>query len=266
MKFYIKIITSTVLIFKGDTIMRYSAVAASLLSIAGLCSLHQSAHAHGAWLAKIHGDYHVMWGHDPSNTGPYSPAEVTEARGVKNSEVRALPVVRTEKYASIDATDVGIVSAIMSGGFRTQTSDGKYHSLTKAEAKKLGEVKSSAYRTRYMVTYANDREQPKLLGYDLELLPQINPAKAKKGDVIPVQVLLKGQPVANATINDNFLAYPRQHIKTDAQGRANMTVANYGHNAWAVSHSVPYPDLQKADTAAWSTVMTFSVPGPAQAE
>lgn len=242
--------------------MRFSTIAAVLLSGIGLCIVHQTAQAHGAWLAKVHGDYHVMWGHDSSNTGPYNPADVIEARVVKNGEMRALTVTRAEKSASVNADDAGMVGATMVNGFRSKTTDGKYLGLTKVEAAKLGEIKSSTYRVRHMVVYANSREEPKLMGYDLELLPQINPGKAKKGDTVPVQVLYKGKPLANAVINDNYLSHPQQQVKTDAQGRADLTIANYGHNAWEVSHSTPYPDLQKADTASWSTIVTFFVPGP----
>ena len=243
--------------------MRFSTISAVLLSGIGLCVVHQTAQAHGAWLAKVHGDYHVMWGHDPSNTGPYNPADIVEARGIKNGEMRALTITRVQKFASVDAGDDGMVGATMVNGFRSQTTDGKYLSLTKAEAAKLGEIKSSTHRVRYMVVYANNREEPQLMGYDLELLPQINPGKVKKGDIVSVQVLYKGKPLANAVINDNYLSHPQQPVKTDAQGRANLTIANYGHNAWEVSHSTPYPDPQKADTASWSTTVTFFVPGPA---
>lgn len=237
--------------------MQRTSIAAIILGSLGLCALHPAAHAHGAWLAKVHGDYHVMWGHDPSKSDPYKPADITEARAIKNGASTPLNIMRADKFARMDAGDAGMVSATMSNGFRSRTSDGKYHGLTKAEAAKLGEVQSSAYRTRFMVVYANEREEPKPLGYELELIPQFNPGKAKKGDVVPVQVLFKGQPLANATINDNFLGRHSHKIQTDAQGRANLSVANDGHNAWSVSHSVPYPDPQKADTYSYSTTVTF---------
>lgn len=237
--------------------MRRTSVAAIVLASLGLLGTHQAAHAHGAWLAKVHGDYHVMWGHDPSKSDPYKPSDITEARATKNGVSTPLTIMRADKFARMDAGDAGMVSATMLNGFRSRTTDGKYHGLSKAEAAKLGEVQSSAYRTRYMVVYANNREEPKSLGYELELIPQFNPSKAKKGDVVPVQVLYKGKPLAHATINDNFLSHASQNIKTDAQGKANLTVANDGHNAWSVSHSVPYPDQQKADTYSYSSVVTF---------
>lgn len=242
--------------------MRRTSLATVILGLAGLCGTHQLAHAHGAWLAKVHGDYHVMWGHDPSKSDPYRPAEITEARAIKNGVSTPLTIMRADKFARMDAGDAGMVSATMLSGFRSRTADGKYHGLTKAEAAKLGEVQSSAYRTRYMVVYANDREEPKSMGYDLELLPQFNPSKAKKGDLVPVQVLYKGKPLANAVINDNLLSHGSQKVTTDAQGKANLTVANDGHNAWSVTHSVPYPDLQKADTFTYSAVVTFFASRP----
>ncbi len=241
--------------------MKRSILQAATLATIGLCAIHQSVQAHGAWMSKIHGDYHVMWGHDPSKTESYNPADVLEARAIKNGQTSTLQVNRAQKFASVDAGDAGIVAATMGGGFSTKTADGKYHRLPKDEAAKLGEVQTSAFRTRYVVAYANNREEPKLMGYDLELLPESNPARLKKGEKISVQVLFKGKPLADATINDNFLSQPRQMVKTDAQGKATLTVANYGHNTWSVSHSIPYADPSKADTTSYTTNVSFMVPG-----
>ncbi|MDO4795397.1 MAG: DUF4198 domain-containing protein [Brachymonas sp.] len=237
--------------------MRRTSIAAIILGSLGLCGLHQAAHAHDAWLAKVHGEYHVMWGHDSSRSDPYKPGDITEARAIKNGVSTPLNIMRADKFVRMDAGDANVVSATMLNGFRARTADGKYHGLSKDEAAKLGEVQSSAYRTRYMVVYANDREEPKPLGYELELIPQFNPSKAKKGGIVPVQVLYKGKPLANATISDNILSRHSHKIQTDAQGRANLSVANDGHNAWSVRHSVPYHDLQKADTYSYSSVVTF---------
>lgn len=245
---------------QGDLIMKKLSITAAVLVSVGLGAIPQAVHAHGAWLAKVHGDYNVMWGHDPSNSDPYNPAEVIAAQQVKNGQIKPLHVIRDHKFARMQADKPGIVAAIMDSGFVTKTADGKYRRLNKSDAAKLAKVEASAYRTRYTVLYANNREKPKKMGYDLELLPSRNPGQFKKGEFVPVQVLFKGKPLANASIQSNYLSHPKQEIKTDAQGKAMVPVANYRFNAWAVSHRIPYTDLQKADEFRWSTIVTFVAP------
>lgn len=239
--------------------MKQRVIAAALAGV-GLVTMHQTVHAHGAWLSRVHGEYHVMWGHDPSNSDPYQPDKVVMAQRVKNGQVKTLPIIRAEKFAYMQADKPGIVSATVDNGFFSKIVGGRYHRLNKAEAAKLGEVQSSGYYKHYTVLYANSREKPKKLGHDLELLPSRNPGQFKKGDAVPVQVFFKGKPLANATIQNNFLTRPKKKIKTDNQGRAMIPVANYGYNAWEVRHSMPYADLKQADKTSWSAIVTFMVP------
>lgn len=87
--------------------------AAIVLSGIGLCGLHQAAHAHDAWLARLHGNYHVLYGHDSSNTDPYRPEDISEAQAVKNGMARPLTIKRADTFAYMDAGDAGMVSATM---------------------------------------------------------------------------------------------------------------------------------------------------------
>lgn len=216
-------------------------------------------------LARLHGNYHVLYGHDSSNTDPYRPEDISEAQAIKNGMARPLTIKRTDTFAYMDTGDAGMVSATMLQGFRSSTPKGQYYSMSKPEAlAKFGKVETSTYRTLYAVVYTNDHEQPKSVGYALEPIPQFNPSKAKKGDSVPVQVLFKGKPLANAIIKDNHLSPTSQKIKTDVQGKANLIVANDGHNAWSVRHNLHYHDVRLADTAQYGFVLTFFAHTPGQ--
>lgn len=155
--------------------------AAIVLSGISLCSLHQVAHAHDAWLARPHDNYHVLYGRDSSNTAPYRPKDISEAQAIQNGMARPLAIKRTDTFAYMDAGDAGMVSATLLQGFRSSTPEGQYHSMSKPEAlAKFGKVETSTYRALCAVAHTNEREQLKSVDYVLELTPQFNPSKARK--------------------------------------------------------------------------------------
>ncbi len=76
----------------------------------------------------------------------------------------------------------------------------------------------------------NDTLYTKPLGQDLEIVLLSNPADTKPGNILNVQVLLRGKPLPNATVgltHDGFSkeqdAY-KAKAQTDAQGKASFTV------------------------------------------
>jgi len=82
------------------------------------------------------------------------------------------------------------------------------------------------------------------VGHLLELVPQRNPATLKAGELLPVLVLFKGQPLAGAGIEvgNLFDAVPEDQIRrytTDAQGIAQVTLRDKGVNMLGVDLERP---------------------------
>ena len=67
---------------------------ALLLALAGSLLAPAAAQAHEIWLARIHGQPTVMYGHEESDTDPYDPITISEARAYKNGKPEEVAIVR----------------------------------------------------------------------------------------------------------------------------------------------------------------------------
>lgn len=229
----------------------------TVLALAGLLFIPLGAQAHGTWMAKIHGEHTAMYGHHESSTDPYDPAKIVDARALKNGQKVAVKVVPHEqRYATLEADNPGVLGYTMDNGFWVQTKDNKWHNKAK-DAFKAEEIASAQRSYKYSVSYLNDRETAHPLGYDLEIVPAVNPAKLKAGEKLPVQVLFKGKPLPEAKLTNNFFG-GGEKVTTDAEGRAEVSVARDGFNTLAVGHAADYAgDKSKADKVSMSSSLSF---------
>ena len=76
-----------------------------------------------------------------------------------------------------------------------------------------------------------------------------------------MQVLYRGQPLADAKVTSNAFDHEAQKATTDAQGRATLTVARSGLNVISTHHAVAYPDPKKADKDITLFTLTFEAAG-----
>lgn len=232
------------------------AATAAALSLASLLA-PAAAQAHGAWLAKIHGEYTVMFGHEESDTDAYDPAKVVDARALKNGtkvEVRVVP--QLQRYATLESSAPGLMGFTMDGGFWHKTKEGKWVNKPRSAAERPDEVESAVRGLSYAVSYLNKREAARALGYDLEIVPAVNPARLKQGQKLAVQVLYKGQSLAGVAVSNNFFG-DAEKVTTDSEGRAELPVARKGMNALAVSHRPDFEDKSKADKYGLSALLSF---------
>lgn len=161
------------------------------LTLAGFLLIPLGAQAHGTWLAKIHGEHTAMYGHHESMTDPYDPAKIVDARAFKNGQNAAVKVVPHEqRYATLEADNPGLLGYVMDNGVWVQTKDGKWHNKPK-DAFNASEVTLAQHSYKYAVSYLNDREPVHALGYDLEIVPAVNPAKLKKATNCPCRCCSK---------------------------------------------------------------------------
>jgi len=227
------------------------------LTLAGFLLIPLGAQAHGSWLAKIHGEHTVMYGHHESMTDPYDPAKIVDARAFKNGQKAAVKIVPHEqRYATLETDNPGLLGCVMDNGLWVQTKDGKWHNKPK-DAFNASEVTLAQHSYKYAVSYLNDREPVNALGYDLEIVPAVNPAKLKKGDKLSVQVLFKGKPLPEAKLNSNFFG-DGEKLTTNAEGRAEVSIARDGFNTLSVGHATEQSgDKAKADKVSMSSSLSF---------
>lgn len=114
--------------------------------------------------------------------------------------------------------------------------------------------------------YKGDAGYSKPLGGTIELIPLTNPALTAAGQPIAVQVLFRGQPLADARVS--FI--PRGQIlaegfdeqferMTDERGRAEFTPSEGNWVLAVVHHLAPDEKGEKFDKTAYSATMTFNV-------
>jgi hypothetical protein len=116
---------------------------------------------------------------------------------------------------------------------------------------------------------APDMTVTKPIGHDLELVPLKNPALAKIGDTVPVQVMFKGKPYLGdpieVTAEHIAAAYVgkagKWSAETDKQGRVNLPIGLHG--VWSLLVTVFEPagaELKmKADQTRFRATFTFEV-------
>ncbi|RMX01649.1 DUF4198 domain-containing protein [Allofranklinella schreckenbergeri] len=228
------------------------------LALAGAGLLASAAHAHGTWLAHIHGQSTVMYGHDGADTDAYDPAKVIDARAHKNGNaVEAKVVPHEQRYATLEADKPGVLGYTLRSGFWHKGADGKWHNQPRSAAADPAKVEKAMLGVMYSVSYQNAREPVKALGYALEIVPAVNPAKLEEGDKLSVQVLYEGKPLAGAKVSVDFFDHDADQVTTDAEGRAELKVAREGFNVLAVEHSVAHSNKSEADTVNMMASLSF---------
>jgi len=104
----------------------------------------------------------------------------------------------------------------------------------------------------------------RVLGLELELVPERNPYDLKAGETLPVRLLYRGQPLAGALLKA-VAANAEVSARSDSQGRAELRLDRPG--LWLIKtvHMVPAPAAPAAppDTGAdweslWASV-TFEL-------
>ncbi|MCU7553196.1 DUF4198 domain-containing protein [Alteromonas sp. ASW11-19] len=100
------------------------------------------------------------------------------------------------------------------------------------------------------------------IGHTLEIVPLQHPAAIEPGDTLPVQVLFKGEPLANALIDATPLAgadHKEQALTTDNEGKATFRLTGKGPVKLNVIWGVALRNNQQADYESYFSSFTFTV-------
>ncbi|RSZ42499.1 MULTISPECIES: DUF4198 domain-containing protein [unclassified Variovorax] len=232
-----------------------------LLAACGLSALLCApAGAHGVWVAQRAGELAVVLGEGALDEA-YEPAQVREAKAFTAngapSGVKLQP--RERNVVVVPEADAAVLSVAVEDGFWSQGADGKWVSGSRA---KVPDARRAGYYMKFGTTLLKPVAMPFApLGLDLEIVPLIDPSKLRRGQLLPVRVLSRGQPVAGAAVIGDFIgntAGPR--VKTDKAGRASIVVGSSGLNVVAVSLNRPRSDRREADEDGLEATLAFTLP------
>jgi uncharacterized GH25 family protein len=114
-------------------------------------------------------------------------------------------------------------------------------------------------------TAAQQRDRP--LGFTLELVAERNPYLMHVNEEMPLQLLYRGQPIANVLVVAMNRQDPAAKIKarTDATGRVTFKLAQRGMWLIKAVHMVPAPAGVDASWASYWASTTFDLKDPPSA-
>ena len=235
------------------SILKAAASATVLLLSAGF------AGAHGIWIAERHSDLAVVYGHGSSDEG-YDPAKLTSLR-LLDERGAQLPVQRMDgndhvTFAKVDGAAVAV--STLDNGFWSKGANGKWVNKSKEEVE--GATEGGRY-LKYSVTILGHlKAAPKPQDLDFQIVPLADPSTMKAGDALDVQVLLRGEPVADVVVIAEYTTDSDNHsVKTDSDGKASITIRNQGLNVIAASFSEELQDKTRADEVGHFATLTFNL-------
>lgn len=120
--------------------------------------------------------------------------------------------------------------------------------------------------SRYAKVISGSADARTVLGHALEIVLEKNPAEIEPGEALPVQVLFQGKPLADAQVAAVYAGanlaghkYPVA-TRTDAEGRAQLTLDRAGLWYARLIYMVPAVDDPEVDWRSFFATVTFSVP------
>lgn len=236
---------------------RHTSLLSSALLAAGVLLAPTASQAHGTWLSSIHGESTVLYGHHESDTDAYQPSKIEKVRAFSHGSEQAVRVVRHEnRYATLESDKAGLIGYEMNNGYWHKDEQGKWQNRPKTEAADPASVKASTESRKYSVNYLNGREPVRAIGYELEIVPAVNPARLHQGEKLMVQVLYRGKPLPGVEVTNNFFG-KGETGRTDKDGRIELPVARDALNTFAVEHRVENRDRTLADTTGLFAGLSF---------
>lgn len=212
----------------------------SLLACAVASSLWLTtdAQATSVWITERTGALTLVLG-EGSVDDAYDPSQVLKVTATDKDGKPVAVTVKPQAHNVViePAPGAAAVAVWFDDGLWAETPDGKWFSVSRAQARDR-----SIYKHRYMryTTTILGPLSPQALGkphgQKLEVVPLVDPLTLKKGDKLPVRVLMDGKPLAGATVCSDYVTDPRDEAAvTDRFGKTLVEVRNAALNvilAW----------------------------------
>ncbi len=197
--------------------------------------------AHGVFVANSLDQRVLVLGEGPGNNA-YDPSCVTMVEGYDKA-FRPMPVevVRHADHISFAAGDeLGVTTTFFDYGYFTKTTDGKTVNLPFAQ---VPNAKKTTHAVKYNVNYWSADVKPGYIyNVPMQIVPSVNPLTLRKGDTFEIRVYKDGKPMAHAPLITDVINDLTNESKTDANGRATVTVSANGLNVIGVEIAYPTDD------------------------
>lgn len=165
----------------------------------------------------------------------------------------AIPVVDSDE-------PVAAVAAIMDYGYWSKTPDGEWHNKGRDE---VPNATLAEHNFKYAVhlTQIPAKPVPLLEGHLLQLVPVGTDIPQKMGEPMKVRVYYKGQPIAGATVMQDYVNDPDEAApaKTGADGTATIKLRNQGINVLMAIYVGQTTD-KKVDHEEYRASLSFVLP------
>jgi len=216
------------------------ALTSVLFVAATLVASHASAH--GIWVEKRRGNLEVVYAHGVQDDA-YKTEKFHGAWGYDQAgKPVAVQVQRLDSHVRLrPASAPATLLAVLDNGHFSQDPDGRWHNLRRAEVPRA--TQSMRIWKYNLSVMAPGAQLPALDQLRLAIVPQADPVTLKAGELLPVQVLFDGKPLAGVKLVEDYRNMDHQaSYETDAQGRAQVLVRNRGLNVLYVNYKHPLDD------------------------
>jgi uncharacterized GH25 family protein len=237
-----------------------------------------SGHAHDTWITM---DSYTMEKSKPAQftvanahkfvipgEGALAVDEVEKAflAGPDTKEINVVTDQKERFRSSVPLEREGSYMAVIKkrGGFSSKTVDGFKKGKNKKDVKDVIECSYSEKYAKaiFSVGTPGGDGYSKTLGHGMEIIPLKDPAGLKKGDELPVKVLILGKPArtnifgtyAGFSEESNTFAYT---TATDKEGTAKIKIIKEGVWLLVAKQDFAYPDATVCDKQSYAATLTF---------
>ena len=206
-----------------------------------------TASAHGVWFASRLDKTQLVLG-EGFKDNAYDPKMVTYMQGYdsKYNKVAVEAIDGTDHITINPTENTSVVTVGFDYGYWSNDKEGTWHNVP------MDQIEGSTVGThaiKYSVNYLGSVDQVKALDdIPYQFVPSVDPTKLNVGDKFTVQLLHNGKPMANTDIIPDVVNHHTVTMKTDANGKAEVTVSNGGINVIGMELAVPYEGKDKKAT------------------
>jgi len=231
------------------------------VAVLTLGMLAGSVQAHGLWVAQRAGQWAAVYGEGAEDEA-YDPAAIqrVEARTDKGLAARWRSEIRSGQWLFVPEEPVARLALRFDAGAWREMTDGRW--LPAGQAAGAGEIRRTWRLLRYASAQLAPLGEPALaLGLPLEIVPLKDIQALRKGGKLPVRLLLRGQPLADAKVIGDFINDDQgEPLRTDADGVVVVTLGGNGLNVIQASHAEACLAECTTERVAHSTTLSFIVP------
>lgn len=227
--------------------------------------LSQPALAHVIWFDSNDGNYEVLFGHpEEEEKEPLTPSNIrgSTAYDLSKEIVPSNTSVEGDRFFVVPEGEIAALTATYDNGFWIEYPDGSYENLSPEEAEAINYENVTNYLKTTKALYRWSDEVATSFNLPLEIMPLENPFAVGVGDSLSVQVLYRGNAIANPIVE-----YLGQELAVDANGIASVLIGEGGLQVIEASYDDPTasnPGISYATsfTAQTVTAQSTSVPEP----